>query len=92
MGVKGDGESRGKLEESAECAFRMVPPQIRDLDAGRAGRIEVGPLQVGRRLDDWLPGGRPWSRFRLGSRGFLSQDRRCQKQRCCNRQDAAYLH
>ena len=54
--VKRSGESGRKLEECAERPLRMVAPQVRDLDAGSALRIEVGPFQVAERHEEGWPG------------------------------------
>src|SRR3989442_3584185 len=88
VGVEGRSESGRELEERPECALRVIAPQIRNLDSGGAGRVEIRPLQVAGRHND-----EPACRCFCGALAFrLSKQYRRRRERDQQRQEVSHSH
>src|SRR6266550_3717116 len=86
--VERRSESGRKLEERPECALRVIAPQIRNLDSGGAGRVEIRPLQVAGRHND-----EPACRCSRGALAFrLSKQYRRRSERDQQRQEVSHSH
>src|SRR6266516_1913727 len=86
--VERSSESGRQLEERSERARRVIAPQIRNLDARGAGRVEIRPFQVAGRHND-----EPAFRCFRGALAFrLSKQYRRRSERDQKRQEVSHPH